>query len=516
MRLATFLTGFFFFFFFVVSALFPSLCHLSEAARIDVFDEKNERVDDKPIGYETTGRARKYSCDQTRPPPGARKFESRAVDSYLEKILPRMKDTSLARIFNVTLPNALDTTFDVSSFDDTFVITGDIDAMWIRDATFQVMPYMKFLQDDEKLRDSMCGLLKRQSRSILLDPYANAFNFNGSGSGGPHQDDKRVPKMTPSIFEGKYELDSLICFLKLGNEYARSAGPEGNKCFTSMEDKSNLWLDAVNLVLETLKVQQSQEEGEPPAYQFWRSENDLCNNGTGSPTRETKMIKSAFRPSDDPTTFAYHIPSNWMAVHELTRLNETLCHLETLLPGASEAARKASDLAEQVSSGLQSFGLGSNPSNSSETILVYEADGYGNQLVMDDANAPSLLSLSYLGCFDNQDDLFRRTRAFVNSLSNPYYFEGKVGRGVGSPHIGSSFIWPLSIIYSLFGATEDDEIMQGLEVLKLSTAGTNCMHESFWKDDVTKYTRHWFAWANSAFGELILHLIQTKPHLILE
>ena len=99
--------------------------------------------------------------------------------------------------------------------------------------------------------------------------------------------------------------------------------------------------------------------------------------------------------------------------------------------------------------------------------------------------------------------------------TNPYYFSGKAGAGVGGPHVGYGFIWPLSIIYSLYSASSDEEILRGLHLLKDSTAGTKCMHESFYKDDVHNFTRSWFAWANSAFADLVLHLIETKPHLIL-
>jgi hypothetical protein len=172
-------------------------------------------------------------------------------------------------------------------------------------------------------------------------------------------------------------------------------------------------------------------------------------------------------------------------------------------------------IAHGIEDGIKRYAFRSNPANQSESILAYEVDGYGSTLFMDDANSPSLLSLPYLGAMQSSDVIFRATRRFVLGETNPYYFSGKAGSGVGGPHVGYGFIWPLSIIYSLYSASSDEEILRGLQLLKDSTAGTKCMHESFYKDDVQNFTRSWFAWANSAFADLVLHLIETKPHLIL-
>ena len=135
---------------------------------------------------------------------------------------------------------------------------------------------------------------------------------------------------------------------------------------------------------------------------------------------------------------------------------------------------------------------------------------------MDDANAPSLLSLPYLGSMEKDDVIFMATKKFVLGSTNPFYYKGTAGQGIGGPHVGYGWIWPLSIIYSLFSAQSNNEILKGLDLLKASTANTFCMHESFFKDDVFRFTRSWFAWANSAFAELILHLIESEPHLILK
>jgi uncharacterized protein len=117
------------------------------------------------------------------------------------------------------LPNSLDTTILYSSSDipDSFVITGDIEALWLRDSTNQILPYVPYASEDPALVTLIEGLINRQANSVLIDVFANAFNYNASGAG--HQDDIRTPRMTPSVFEGKYEIDSPAAFLKLSYWY---------------------------------------------------------------------------------------------------------------------------------------------------------------------------------------------------------------------------------------------------------------------------------------------------------
>jgi uncharacterized protein len=159
---------------------------------------------------------------------------------------------------------------------------------------------------------------------------------------------------------------------------------------------------------------------------------------------------------------------------------------------------------------------------------------------MDDANIPSVLSLPYLGYCQPNNTLYVQTRKFLLSSANPYYFAGSyvvhgmptnnerqsldadvlfchessAGEGIGGPHVGINYIWPMSIMIRALTSTDDKEIELCLEMLKHSTAGTGVMHESFYKSDAGDYTRPWFAWANSLFGELILTLAAQRPHLI--
>jgi len=133
---------------------------------------------------------------------------------------------------------------------------------------------------------------------------------------------------------------------------------------------------------------------------------------------------------------------------------------------------------------------------------------------MDDANAPSLLSLPYFGCCAPDDATYLNTRAFVLSEDNPYFFRGRAGEGVGGPHVGLNMIWPLGIIMRALTSRDDREILSCLKTLKTTHAGTGFMHESFERDDPKKFTRSWFAWANTLFGELVLKIHSERPHLL--
>ena len=119
----------------------------------------------------------------------------------------------------------------------------------------------------------------------------------------------------------------------------------------------------------------------------------------------------------------------------------------------------------------------------------------------------NLLAMPYLGDVDVNDPIYQNTRCFVWSDSNPYFFSGKAGEGIGGPHIGYDMVWPMSIMMKAFTSRGDAEIKTCIKMLMDTDAGTGFMHESFHKDDATNFTRPWFAWQNTLFGELILKLV---------
>lgn len=384
--------------------------------------------------------------------------------------------------------------------------------MWLRDSMNQVLPYMPLASRDAGLQALLRGLVRRQSVQMLTDVYANAHNYDAAQGNTPHGGDAttrpsflgtRVAAMTPLVFERKYELDSLCAFLKLSRAY--HAATNDTQPFTPR------WRAAVAAVLDAMADMQSATAAYSGTYTFQRCSScepmDTLQHGVGWPAAATGMVRSCFRPSDDANVYPFNIPANAMAVVELRELSSLL-----LVLGQSALAQRAQALASDIDKGIRQFGLMAREGGS---VFAYEVDGFGNQLFMDDSNTPSLLSLPYLGYLDASDPVYQRTRsAVLSTATNPYFFAGSAGNGTGGPHNGYGFVWPLGIIMRAMTSVDDGEITMCLAMLRDSAAGTGFMHESFWKDNAAQYTRPWFAWANSFFGELILTLAATRPHLI--
>jgi meiotically up-regulated gene 157 (Mug157) protein len=426
-----------------------------------------------------------------RPAPADRKFTSDAVEATIARVKRSIGDPELGWLFENCFPNTLDTTVRVGSIDgrpDTFVVTGDIDAMWLRDSTAQVWPYLPLAKDDAKLRALLAGVVNRQTRCVLLDPYANAFNFGPTGSEWA----KDRTRMRPELHERKWEIDSLCYTVRLAHGYWQTTGDAS--CF----DKS--WQDAAALIVKTFREQQRKTER--GSYSFQRQTtvptDSLPNGGFGNPGRPCGLIHSGFRPSDDACIFPFLVPSNLFAATSLDQLAE-IASAET---HNAALALECRALAAEVREALAANARVTHPKYGD--IYAYEVDGFGSRLFMDDANVPSLLSLPYLGCCAPNDPLYLRTRAFVLSEDNPYFAKGTAGEGVGSPHSGIGTIWPIGITMRALTSRDKDEIDGCLKLLKSTHAGTGFMHESFNRNDAARFTRKWFAWANTLFGEMVL------------
>lgn len=433
--------------------------------------------------------------------PEKRKFHSEAVEAILAEVKKSIQDPRLAVLFENCFPNTLDTTMSYRESlgkPDTFVITGDIEAMWLRDSSAQVWPYLPLARQDAKLKRLLAGVINRQVRCILIDPYANAFNVAATGSEWA----KDRTAMKPELHERKWEIDSLCYPIRLAHGYWNAT--DDTACFDAS------WQAAMALAVKTFKEQQ--RFSDPGPYRFERitsrATDTLPGDGYGNPSRPCGMIHSAFRPSDDACILPYLIPSNLFAVKSLEQLAEIS---ETALSNVP-FAQECRELARQIGEAINKYGRAEHERYG--VIYAYEVDGFGNQLFMDDANVPDLLSLPYLGCCQLQDPVYQNTRRLVLSRDNPYYFRGKAGEGIGSPHTGLKMIWPLGIIMQALTSTDAGEIRLCLNLLKSTDANTGFMHESFSEDDPKKFTRPWFAWANTLFGELILKLHTERPELL--
>lgn len=426
-----------------------------------------------------------------RPAERDRKFTSDAVEQKIAAVKKSIGDPELGWLFENCFPNTLDTTVRPGEFDDkpdTFVITGDINAMWLRDSSAQVWPYLPLARDDRKLSNLLAGVIHRQARCILIDPYANAFNFGPTGS----EWDKDRTAMKPELHERKWEIDSLCYPVRLSHGFWKETGD------ASVFDKN--WQDATALIVKTFREQQRLHGHGPYSFQRVTANptDSLPLRGYGNPTRPCGLIHSGFRPSDDACIYPFLVPSNLFAARSLEQLDE----IYTAELRNAQFARECRDLAAEVRAAIDKYAKARHGDHGE--VYAYEVDGFGNQSFMDDANVPSLLSLPYLGCCSEDDPVYRNTRALILSDSNPYFFRGTAAEGIGGPHAGLGMIWPLGIIMRALTSHDRAEIAQSIATLKATHAGTGFMHESFWKDDPKRFTRPWFAWANTLFGELIL------------
>jgi len=440
-----------------------------------------------------------------RPPKLQRKFTSLAVEETILRVKAGISDPELAWMFENCYPNTLDTAVQTGVVDgnvDTFIITGDIDAMWLRDSSSQVWPYVPLAKDDADLKRLFQGLIGRQSRSILLDPYANAFLPDAKSKQALEWAIHDMTEMRPGVAERKWEIDSLCHCIRLAYAYWQATG--------DTTPFNNDWERAMRLVVTTLREQQ--RKNGHGSYRFQRNTetptDTVALDGYGNPARPVGLIFSMFRPSDDACTYPLFIPANFFAAVSLRQLGEMFAEITH----DRNLATECRGFADEIQAALAKHGLITN--SASEDVWAYEVDGFGNQLFMDDANVPSLLSLPYLGCCSPGDPLYHRTRARVLSESNPYYFKGTAAAGVGGPHEGLDMVWPMAITMQALTSSDDDEIRQCLRWLKGTHAGTGFMHEAFHKDDPSKFTRKWFAWANSLFGELIVKLSQERPGML--
>ena len=445
------------------------------------------------LGVSLTASAQTF--ESRRPAEGNRLFTSEKIEQVIDDVTSQLTNPKLAWMFRNCFPNTLDTTVhfreDKDGNPDTFVYTGDIHAMWLRDSGAQVWPYVQFAAQDEHLRRMIAGVINRQFLSITIDPYANAFNDGPTG--GHWMTDGT--DMNPNDHERKWEIDSQCYPIRLAHEYWKVT------CDTSVfGDK---WIDGMKAILATFREQQ-RKEGHG-SYRFTRvTDRQLdtkCCNGMGNPVKPCGLIASSFRPSDDATTFEFLVPSNFFAVTSLRKaaeILETVNH-DILMAGECRA------LADEVETALKENAVVYHPKFGN--IYAFEVDGFGNSYLMDDANVPSLLALAYLGDVAPDNPVYRNTRRFVLSDSNPYFFKGTAGEGIGGPHIGYDMIWPMSIMMRAFTSTDDNEIRDCIVMLMNTDAGSGFMHESFHKDNPENFTRAWFAWQNTLFGELILKLI---------
>lgn len=419
----------------------------------------------------------------------------RAVQKCIEQAETELAyNPKLLRMFKQCFPNTLETTTRLMEDGSTFVFTGDIPAMWLRDSSAQVRHYLPLAAQDQELQRVIEGLVKRQLKYIQIDPYANAFNEEDNDN--RYEDD--LTELNPWVWERKYEIDSLCYPIQLSYLYWQQTGK------TSLFDET--FLETMKTIISLWRTEQRHFEQSP--YRFARTTgpktDTLRNNRMGMPVNYTGMTWSGFRPSDDACTFGYLIPANMFACVVLGYMEE----IADRIYGDEQVKKEAAILREEIDYGIRTYGIYRHPEFGE--MFAYETDGFGNYNLMDDANVPSLLSIPYLGYADKDDPIYINTRKFILSKHNPYYYEGSHAKGIGSPHTPKSYIWHISLSMQALTSSDNEEIAEIVRTLTSTDADTGYMHEGFHVNDPNEYTRPWFAWANSLFGELVYKLMQEQ------
>ncbi|PLT44022.1 hypothetical protein B8V81_2453 [Paenibacillus pasadenensis] len=412
------------------------------------------------------------------------------LDDAEAKLAGRPK---LQRLFRNCFPNTLETTTKLMPDGTTFVITGDIPAMWLRDSVEQVIHYVPLAKDDAGLQRILEGLIRRHMAMILIDPYANAFNESANDW---HWNTTDETDMGPWVWERKFELDSICFSFRLAYAYWQETK------HTAIFDTD--FKRAMRAAIDLWKREQRHFEQSP--YRFVRDngipEDSLRNKGLGMPVNYTGMIWSGFRPSDDACDFHYNIPANMFAVVTMRQMQEIAEWVFRDMALVKELA----DLAAEVEHGIRLYGIFRHPQFG--PIYAYETDGYGNHCLMDDAGTPGLMSIPYFGYAAADDPIYLNTRRFALSSENPYYFEGKQAKGIGSPHTPDGYIWHMALSMQGLTAISDEEKLAMIDLLEATDADTGYMHEGFHSDDPSVFTRKWFAWSNSLFAQLVWRAMQ--------
>jgi meiotically up-regulated gene 157 (Mug157) protein len=433
-----------------------------------------------------------------RPSIHCRTFQSDLVEKVITDMTTNMKDKDLARIFENAFPNTLDTTvrWHVDGTEDkketkskkqkamsmknpekwqgaqSFIVTGDINAEWLRDSTNQLAQYQPLAKKDKRIENLILGAVNTQAEFVIESPYCNAFQPPPPSKLEPTnngQTDNVHPAFEPSfVFECKYELDSLAAFLSLSNQF--HAHTESTAHLTTR------WYAALDILLSVLQAQSFptfSKEGyyDQNEYTFQRQTHvgteTLSLGGIGNPLAAgTGLIRSAFRPSDDATILGFFIPANAMMAVELKR---TAAMLESA--GNIPISKRLATLGSNLEKAVWEHGVITHKKYGQ--VFAYEVDGFGSQILMDDANLPSLLSLPLLGFLSKEDKVYQNTRKMIlEKAGNPYYLKGDEFEGIGGPHIGLNNAWPMSLLVQAMTSDDDGEIMRAVEMVRnASTLG---------------------------------------------
>ncbi|KAF2233647.1 glycoside hydrolase family 125 protein [Viridothelium virens] len=469
-----------------------------------------------------------YNLSYQRPAPACRTFNSSSINDVVDRMQSVISDPDLYRLFQNSYPNTVDTAVKYKGVSNTtgeeltFLITGDINAMWLRDSANQMQSYLPLLNassSPDSIASLYRGVINLQARYVLTDPYCNSFqppveSGLAPADNGAASDDTVVPSYNRnSVFECKYELDSLAAFLEVSSNYYNATQD------IAFFRKYN-WVSAVQAVMGVAEAMMT------PTYAANGSVNDspytftrettrasetLENDGLGNPVQGgTGLIRSAFRPSDDATIYQFLIPSNMM----FSRYLDSAAIIMGQIGNQTELATNMTNLAASLRSAISTYGIVNSTKYGS--IYAYEVDGYESQNLMDDANIPSLLAAPFFGYLAQDDAVYQNTRKKLLSADNPYFMRGPAFTAIGGAHDGPGYGWPMASIVRILTSSDEAEITGTLKEIVSSTDGLGLIHESINTFNDSDWTRQWFSWANGLFGQMILDLQDRMPQVLMQ
>ncbi|MBD5519291.1 MAG: glycoside hydrolase family 125 protein [Lachnospiraceae bacterium] len=408
---------------------------------------------------------------------------------FIEKLRQQAADCpELMQVFENCYTNTIHKAVQKKEDGTVHVITGDIPAMRLRDSAAQIRPYLFLAKEDEEMRELIAGVVRRQFQFICIDEYANAFNESPNGACWEKDD----PNQDPWVWERKFEVDSLCYPVQLAYLLWKNTGCE------SQFDEN--FFKGIEKIFQVFQTEQFHEEKSD--YRFQRKNawfrDTLSREGKGALVKSgIGLIWSGFRPSDDACTYGYLIPSNMFVVVIMGYLEEMareVFHDEQLEQEAGRLKKQVREAVEKEGKiDTEEFG----------TMYAYETDGHGMYQLMDDANVPSLLAMEYLG-YPAEPQAAENTRRFILNDANPFYYKGIKAAGVGSAHTPTGYIWHIAMAMQGLTSKSREEKRKILEKMVSTTGGKGVMHEGFFCDDDTRYTREWFSWANAMYAELFL------------
>ncbi|CZT00058.1 related to Meiotically up-regulated gene 157 protein [Rhynchosporium agropyri] len=468
----------------------------------------------------------RYQLSYMRPEPACRTFNSSIVEDTITSMKPVIKDPDLYRLFQNSFPNSLDTAVrwkgvaaNNSKEELTFLITGDINATWLRDSANQMQSYLSLLRADssyDSLASLYRGVINLQARYINQAPHCNSFQPPVESGLTPTQNQPKPDTFTPPasdriVFECKYELDSLAAFLEISTNYYEAT--KDMQFFRSFQ-----WVAAVNTIMATTQamlVGTYEADGAVRQSPYtWmrettRATETLANSGRGNPVRDgTGLVRSAFRPSDDSTIYQLFIPANMM----ISRYLDSASTIMAGIGNQRNLSNRMHNFAGSIRDAITKHGIVYDPVYGQ--VYAFEVDGYGSANRMDDANIPSLLSAPFIGYLNVSDPVYQNTRKYVLSKDNPYFMRGPAINAIGGPHVGFGQAWPMASIIRIFTSNDTSEIETSLKEIVSSTDGLGLIHESIDSFNASTWTRQWFSWANGLFGQCLLDLKSRKSEVL--